>query len=96
MTRTSKATKDLTPDELDIIEHAKSVGLHVKKAGRHSGHMWYCFDCKGWTTDHICGKETPHKTDHISFDSNGSMKRHLMNIHDVHWNSSYYMCEDAS
>jgi hypothetical protein len=90
---------DMTDDERDVIEHAQREGLHVKPAGRHSGHKWYCFDCQGTTTtttDHIDGHETYHKTDHISFNSNQGIKEHMVKKHNVHWMSAYWVGEDAS
>ena len=86
---------DLTGDEADIVHHAKACGVHVKKAGRHSGHRWYCFDCQGLTTDRIAGREEVHKTDHTSFDSDEAVKKHLETVHDVHWTSSYFLPEDG-
>jgi predicted transposase YbfD/YdcC len=92
----TKSVYDMTEDERDVLEHAKREGLHVKQAGRHSGHKWYCFDCKGRTQDHIEGHETYHKTDHASFDSNQAIKEHMVKAHNVHWSSAYYVEEDAS
>ncbi|KAG7372674.1 hypothetical protein IV203_018817 [Nitzschia inconspicua] len=80
-------------EQEDIMEHAKREGLHVKPAGRHSGHKWYCFDCKGtMTTDRILG----HTTDHASFDSDQAIKDHMVRSHNVHWTSAYWIGEDAT
>mgnify|MGYP005848578629 CR=1 FL=1 len=95
MTKSANRT-DLTAEEQDIVDHAKSCGIHVKKAGRHSGHTWYCFDCQGLTTDHISGREQVHPTDHTSFDSNQAIMAHLKTTHDVHWSSAYYVEEDGA
>lgn len=77
-------TEDLTDEERKIVDQARLCGLHVKKAGRHSGHLWYCFDCKGMASDHIPGGHV-HQTDHMSFDSDSALKKHLENVHGVHW-----------
>lgn len=77
--------EDLTSEELEIVEHAKALKIHLKKAGRHSGHAWYCFDCPGNTTDHIAGAEAAHKTDHKSFDSNAAIRKHLVEVHHSQW-----------
>jgi hypothetical protein len=85
---------DLTAEESDIVEHAKQCGLHVKKAGPHSGHKWYCFDCHAQTRDEIAGRRH-HDVDHKSFDSDTAIKQHLLKIHDVHWTSGYFLEEDG-
>jgi len=95
MTKSANKNGELTTEEMDIVHHAENVGIHVKKAGRHSGHAWYCFDCQGMTTDHIAGHEARHKTDHKSFDSNQAIIKHLETTHDVHWSSSYFLEEDG-
>ena len=85
---------DLTAEELDIVDHAHAVGLHVKKAGRHSGHCWYCFDCQnGKGGRGGCQNVVQH---HGTFDSNKAIKHHLTAVHGVHWYSAYYEPEDAA
>ena len=95
MTKSANNDGCLTAEEVDIVHHAKSFKIHVKKAGRHSGHSWYCFDCHAVTKDHIAGCEAQHNTDHKSFDSNEAIKKHLETTHDVHWSSSYFLQEDG-
>ena len=83
----------LTAEELDIVNHAEAQGLHVKKAGPHSGHCWYCFDCQtceanarrqqneqygGVAADNVVES-------HHCFDSNKAIKYHLEHKHGVHW-----------
>ena len=89
----SASRADLTAEELDIVDHAHAVGLHVKKAGRHSGHCWYCFDCQNGTHHQQGGTNV---VQHHIFDSNKAIKQHLTAIHGVHWCSGYFEPEDAS
>ena len=86
------AHSDLTAEELDIIHHALAVGLCVKKAGRHSGHRWYCFDCQ----DKHCKEADNVVGHHNTFDSNKAIKYHLTAIHGIHWCSGYFEAEDAA
>ena len=77
---------DLTAEESDILDHAKKCCLHVKRAGRHSGHMWYCFDCNGVTNASLASQEQHGAaSDHKCFDSNRAIKHHMMETHGVAW-----------
>jgi len=101
MTKSVNKT-DLTQEEVDIFDHARSVGLHVKKASPHSGHCWYCFDCCH-TQDQDCHYHNHQQKKHgetnvvprHAFDSNAAIKHHLTAAHGVHWSSSYWEPEDA-
>ena len=74
----------LTAEELDIVNHAEGHGLHVKKAGPHSGHCWYCFDCQ--TCEANMRRQTDNVVEsHHCFDSNKAIKYHLEHKHGVHW-----------
>lgn len=90
---TKSANRAMSTEEIDIKEHAERVGLHVKKAGPHSGHCWYCFDCQGACNSHQAGSNF---VSHHTFDSNEAMKQHLTTIHGIHWCSAYYEPEDAA
>lgn len=57
--------KDLTDEERDIVEHAHQCGLHVKKAGPHSGFAWYCFDCEAVSSGPMV--HAPIPVDHKAF-----------------------------
>ena len=97
MTKLVNQETELTPEELEIAEHARAKGVHIKKAGRHSGHCWYCFDCHNCTTDHIL--DVPfHATqvDHKSFDSNEAIKTHLLAMHGVHIDNRISESEEDS
>ena len=76
---------DLTYEEQDILEHAKLCHLHVKKAGRHSGHRWYCFECPGMTCSSLADQERHQNIDHKSFNTDRAIKHHMMETHGVQW-----------